>query len=167
VPLAVCFFAAPTALATAQDEDEGRADVLILSRTLCGQKYGDTASMGACLTRQNEKADRWLGAVLASYSRACAEAMAGMTHGGNVPFDQVAQLAKSQTAFEAYREEAATSAGRTGLYGSSAGLEAAMAYFALTVERARFLLDICNHPLNSNLTDKIDLTVVDWCPSAS
>ena len=166
VLLAFCLFAAPAAAAMAQEADEGGSDVLVLSRTLCGQKFGDTLGIGECLTRQNEKADRWLRAVLASYSRACAEAMAEMAHGGNAPFDQVAQLAKSQTAFEAYRDEAAKSAGRTGLYGSSANLESAMAYFALTIERARFLLDICNHPLNSQLTDKIDLTIVDWCPPA-
>jgi hypothetical protein len=57
-------------------------------------------------------------------------------------------------------------AGRTGLYGSIASLESAKAYFELTVARARFLLDTCNHPLNSKLTDRIDLTVVDWCPPA-
>lgn len=91
--------------------------------------------------------------------------MADMSHGGNVPFDQVAQLRKSQEAFEKYREEAATLAGQTGLYGSIAGLESAKGYFELTVDRARFLLDTCNHPVNTKLTDRVNLTIVDWCPA--
>jgi hypothetical protein len=153
-------------IAHAQEPDEGGESVLILSKVLCGQKYYDTPRMSECLTRQNEKADRWLGAVLASYSRYCAEAMADMAHGGNVPFDQVAQLRNSQAAFEVYREDAAMLAGRTGLYGSIAGLESAKAYFELTLARARFLLDTCNHPLNSKLTDRVDLTIVDGCPPA-
>jgi uncharacterized protein YecT (DUF1311 family) len=148
----------------AQEPDEGGENLLVLSRTLCGEKYYDTPRMSKCLQRQSEKADRWLSAIIASYSRYCAEAMVDMSHGGNVPFDQVAQLRKTQAAFEGYREEAATLAGRTGLYGSIAGLESAKAYFELTVDRARFLLDTCNHPLNSKLTDQVDLTIVDWCP---
>ncbi len=59
------------------------------ARHFAGQKYYDTPRMSECLAKQNEKADRWLGVVLESYARYCAEAMADMAHGGNVPFDQV------------------------------------------------------------------------------
>ena len=139
--------------------------MLVLSGPICGQKYADTPSMSKCLQRQNAKADRWMNAIVESYARMAKEAMADMAHGG-VPFDQVAQLQNSQAAFDLYRKESAELVGRTGLPGTGVGLRTAMAYFDLTIERARFLLDTCNGPLNRKLTDKIDLTIVDWCPSA-
>ncbi len=91
--------------------------------------------------------------------------MADLAQGGSVPFDVVDQLRKSQAALDVYREEAVELAGRT-VVGVSGGLESAMAYFELTVARASFLLDTCNHPLNSKLTHKVDLTIIDWCPPA-
>jgi hypothetical protein len=152
------------AQAQAQDADEGGEHVLVLAY-VCANTYGDTPSLSKCLERQNAKADRWMTAIVESYARMAAGAMADLAHGG-IPFDQVAQLRKSQRAFELYRQEAATLAGRTGLYGMAAGLDTAMARFALTIERARVLLGICNHPLNTKLADRVDLTIADWCPPA-
>jgi hypothetical protein len=147
-----------------QESDIGGENVLVLSSEICGQKYADSPRMSTCLAQQNAKADRWMAAIVESYARMAEEAMSDLAHGG-VPFDQVAQLHKSQAAFGSYRSEAAELVGRTGLPGMGIGLTTAMAYFDLTVERARFLLDTCNGPLNRKLTDQVDLTVVDWCPS--
>jgi hypothetical protein len=149
----------------AQEPDEVGENLLVLSSAICGQKYYDTPRMSKCLQRQNAKADRWMSAIVESYARMAEEAMADLANGG-VPFDQVAQLRKSQAAFDLYREEAAELVRRTGLVGMGGGLSSAMAYFDLTVERARFLLDTCDGPLNRKLADKIDLTIVDWCPPA-
>ena len=149
----------------AQERDEGGENLLILSSSICGEEYYDTPRISKCLDRQNAKADRWMSAIVESYARMAEEAMADFAHGG-VPFDQVAQLRKSQAAFDLFRKEAAELVGRTGLPGTGGGLSSAMAHFDLTVEHARFLLDTCNGPLNKKLTDKIDLTIVDWCPPA-
>ncbi len=153
----------PTAV-MAQEADTGGHNVLILSSTMCGKKYADRPRMTDCLAQQNVKANRWMAAIVDSYVRYATAAMADLAHGG-VPFDQIDQLRKAQLAFETYRREASVLASRTGLYGMSVSLDEAMAYFDLTIERARFLLDTCNGPLNRNLTDHIDLTFVDWCPS--
>jgi hypothetical protein len=120
--------------------------------------------MSDCLARQNAKADRWMTAIADSYARYVAEAMADLAHGG-VPFDQVDQLRKAQAAFEVYRDEAALLHGRTGLYGMTVSLDVAIARFELTVERARFLLRTCNNSLNKKLIDRVDLTILDWCPA--
>jgi hypothetical protein len=154
--------AAPAIMA--QEVDTGGENVLVLSSGMCGKKYADRPRMNECLAQQNAKADRWMAAIVDSYSRYATEAMADLAHGGE-PFDQVAQLRKSQAAFDSYRSEAAELVGRTGLPGTGIGLTTAMAYFDLTIERARFLLDTCNGPLNRKLTDQVDLTIVDWCPS--
>lgn len=121
---------APTAI-MAQEVDTGAENVLVLSSEMCGKKYADRPRMSECLAQQNAKADRWMAAIVDSYAQYVTEAMADLAHGGE-PFDQVAQLRKSQTAFDSYRSEAAELVGRTGLPGMGIGLATAMAYFDLT-----------------------------------
>jgi hypothetical protein len=149
-------------VAQAQETDEGGEHVLILSRTMCGAKYGDRLSLANCLQRQEAKADRWMKSILESYARSLAKDMTDVARAGGTPFDTAAQLRKSQTAFEAYREEASELVERA-VIGTGGVFEGSMASFELTIGRARFLLDACNHPLNSKLGDSIDLTITDWC----
>ncbi|HEY1384237.1 MAG TPA: lysozyme inhibitor LprI family protein [Dongiaceae bacterium] len=149
----------------AQDANEGGEYVLILGRTTCGAEYADRLSLANCLQRQASKADRWMKAILESYARSLAKDMADVAQGGGIPFDTVAQLTKSQQAFETYREEASELAERA-VIGTGGVFERSMAYFALTIGRARFVLDTCNHPLNSKLGDSVDLTLTAWCLGA-
>ena len=88
--------------------------------------------------------------------------MADLTEMGGHPFDVVAQLRKSQAAFELYRREASEYLGQA-QFGMTTALFSAGAYFDLTVDRARYLLGSCNGQFNSKLTDEVDLTIVDWC----
>jgi hypothetical protein len=82
----------------------------------------------------------------------------------NVSFDLVGQPRESQLLFEQVRDATAELVYRTG-FPSDTGLkyEAGKARFRLTIERARFLLDACNHPRSMTVRDVADLTVNDWC----
>src|SRR5262245_24795398 len=111
--------------AVAQQLGEGSKDTLVLSTAMCD---GDAITMAKCLDRQNGKADRWLDAIVASSSRQAAEAMADLAHGGNA-FDQVAQLRKSQAAFEQYRAETSDLVRNYGLVGSINKLDALRTYY--------------------------------------
>jgi hypothetical protein len=62
---AVAIFATPVA-AQAQDADEGGQHLVILSKTICGEKYLGRLPLSDCLGRQNAKADRLMGAELAN-----------------------------------------------------------------------------------------------------
>jgi hypothetical protein len=149
-----------SAIAQAQDANEGGENLLVLSTDLCGAKYTDRLSLSNCLERQNAKADRWMGAVVESYARMLAKDMAEVTEAGGSPFDTVAQLRKSHAAFDVYCKEAAELAFRP-VIGMGGVFEGSMTYFDLTVDRARFLLSRCYRPLGSKLTDKVDLTIAD------
>jgi hypothetical protein len=137
---------------------------LVLSTAIC-HDYDDTISIAKCLDDQNKKADRWLTAIVESVARQASEAMADLAHGGE-PFDQVAQLHKSEAVFRQYRSETAELVYRYGLVGSINGLLAAEARFQLTIDRAHFLLALCHSRRRIEASEDIDLTQVDWCPPA-
>lgn len=130
---------------------------------ICGEESGDTIGMSRCVDMEIEKAERWRRSVVESYAQMMREAMDDLRTGGNEPFDQVAQLQKSELAFELYREESAELAYRTGFPGSGSGIESGRATFRLTIERVRFLLHLCwtRHKLG----EFVDLNTDDWCPS--
>jgi uncharacterized protein YecT (DUF1311 family) len=146
----------------AEELAEGGETTLILSTTMC---EGDTITMARCLDRQNRKADRWLDAIVESVARQASEAMADLAHGGNI-FDQVAQLRRSQAAFEQDRAQMSELVRNYGLVGSINKLQAGRTYFELTVERARLLLGICVSKPSIEGGEAVDLTRVDWCPPA-
>lgn len=133
--------------------------LLVLNTSMC---RGDMLTIGKCLNRQNEKAEQWLDAVVESYASSAAAFMS--EPGENFSFDAVAQLRESQMLFERFRDATAELVYRTG-FPSDTGrkYERAKARFRLTVERARFLLDFCNHSLSMKIHDAADLTVTDWC----
>ncbi len=132
---------------------------------MCGAEYADTPSLSKCLRSQNEKADRWLNAIVESFARWQTEAMADLAHGGE-PFDQVAQLRTSEAAFQQYRKEASELVNRSGLVGSINKHLAAKTYFNLTVDHARLLLQNCiSRPIIED-SDTVDLKRKDWCPPA-
>lgn len=162
VSVAAILFA--SAIAQAQDASEGGEHLLVLSR-MCGEEYADTPSLSKCLQSQNEKADRWLNAIVESYARWQAEAMADLAHGGE-PFDQVAQLRASEAAFKQYRKEASELVNRSGLVGSINKFQAARTYFELTVDHARLLLQTCISRPRIEGNDIVDLKRKDWCPPA-
>jgi hypothetical protein len=103
-----------------------------------------------------------MAAIVESHVRWGAKDMADLTEMGGHPFDVVAQLRKSQVTFELYRKETSKWDGYR-QFGMTTGLFSAMTYFDLTVDRARFLLGRCYSSLGSKLTDRIDLTIADWC----
>jgi uncharacterized protein YecT (DUF1311 family) len=146
----------------AQELGEGGEDTLILSTAMCD---ADTIAMAGCLDRQKQKADRWLDTIVESAARQASEAMVDMAHGGST-FDQVAQLRRSQTAFEQYRAEMSELVKNYGLVGSINKLQAARTYFELTIDRAHLLLGMCasKHSIKGN--QSVDLSRVDWCPPA-
>jgi uncharacterized protein YecT (DUF1311 family) len=151
------------ASATAQEQgvDEGGNDLLVLS-IVCSNEYYDTSSIGQCLNRQQVKVDRWLQGVVGSYAGWAAEEMElRRRHGGN-PRDLVAQLRKSQAAFETHREESAELVLQS-IDGMIASLEASRTYFDLTVDRARFLIANCYGQFTIKPTDRVDLTTPEWC----
>jgi uncharacterized protein YecT (DUF1311 family) len=148
--------------AVVQELGEGSEDTLILSTAMCD---GDTITMARCLDRQNRKADHWLDAIVESSARHASEAMTDLAHGGNT-FDQVAQLRKSQAAFEQYRAETLDLVRNYGLVGSINKLQALQTYFDLTVDRARLLLGMCASKPSIEGNQSVDLTRVDWCPPA-
>lgn len=135
-------------------------DLLVPDAYMC---QGDMSTIGQCLERQNEKVDRWHRAVIEGYARAVTTYMADLRQGGSEPFDQVAQLDRSEALFEQYRDAATELAYRTGLPGSGNKLEGARAYFQLTVAHTRFLLRSCSDPRRDKLADAVDLTLADWC----
>jgi len=152
--LALMVSIAATRTANCDPEDH----LLVLDTSIC---QGDMYEIGQCLNRQNEKADRWLHAIVQSYASLAAAYMS--EPGEDAPFDQVAQLRESQARFEQFRDATAELVYRAGYPGSGSSLESAKARFRLTVERARFLLDICDYPGRTSLHDVADLTVTDWC----
>jgi hypothetical protein len=146
----------------AQESGEGGEDTLILSMAMCD---GDTITMAKCLDRQKQKADRWLDAIVENVARQASEAMADLAHGGNT-FDQVAQLRRSQAAFEQYRAEMSELVRWYGLAGSINKLQAARTYFELTIDRVGLLLATCVSKPSIEGSQSVDLTRVDWCPPA-
>jgi hypothetical protein len=125
---------------------------------------GDTISMDRCLEEQVAKADRWRQAIVNSYSQMALADMKEMSAGdGSAPFDTVAQLTKSEEAFEHYRQEASGLVAKSGLFGSGNKLFALQAAFRLTIDHARFLLEWCSTPIRRRLGESVDLTKTDWC----
>ena len=122
--------------ALAQDADEG--EHVLVPDYECGNNYADTPSLSKCLQRQNEKADRWLQAVVESYARWAAKEIEIRKQYGGIPIDLVAQLRKSQAAFDTYRKESAELV-RQSCDGMGCGLESAVANFKLTIDRALFV----------------------------
>jgi hypothetical protein len=149
-----------SAATQAQEAGGGGDDVLVLNM-VCG-KYADSPSIDACLGRQNAKADRWMAAIVESHARQGTKDMADLTEMGGHPFDVVAQLRKSQAAFEAYRKETSEWYGQA-QFGMTTRLFKGAIYFEITVDRARFLLGKCSHPTVPDPTDKVDLTITEWC----
>lgn len=91
--------------------------------------------------------------------------MTDMAYSGST-FDQVAQLRRSQVAFEQDRAEMSELVRNFGLVGSINKLQAGRTYFSMTVDRARLLLGICASKPSIEGLETIDLTRVDWCPPA-
>jgi hypothetical protein len=136
-------------------------DLLVLDLSLC---EGDTRTIAECLNGQNEKADRWLRAVVESYARLAAAYVAELKgEGEKEPFDQVAQLRKSQDLFEQFRGATTEMVYRSGYPGSGSALQGAKTRFQLTVDRARFLLSVCDLRQRTKLPRTIDLTRRNWC----
>jgi uncharacterized protein YecT (DUF1311 family) len=150
-----------SAVAQEKDADEGGEDVLVLSMA-CGNRYYDTPSIGRCLDRQRAKVDRWLQAVIESYTRWATKEMETRRKYGGTPPDLIAQLQKSQTAFDTYRSESADLVEQS-IDGSMAPLAASMTYLDLTVERVRFLIVNCYGGFARKPTDEVDLTTPEWC----
>jgi uncharacterized protein YecT (DUF1311 family) len=149
---------APVCTADANPDND---HLLVLDLSAC---QGDMFTIGECLNQQNEKADRWLQTVVQSYARLAARYMEELKQEGTKkPFDQVAQLRESQALFEQFRDATAALVYRTGYPGSGSAPESAKARFRLTVDRARFLLSVCNYPRGAKLPDTVDLTITDWC----
>jgi uncharacterized protein YecT (DUF1311 family) len=133
--------------------------LVLLNTSIC---QGDMYTIGQCLNRQNEKADRWLNAVVESYASSAAAFMS--EPGETVSLDPVGQLRESQLLFEQFRDATAELVNRMGFHSDTGRkYEAAKARFRLTIERARFLLAFCNQSRSTSIHDVADLTVTDWC----
>src|SRR5262245_54581014 len=91
------FFVLVAAVNTVRPTDTyGNDDqLLVLDTSIC---QGDMRTIGECLNRQNENADRWLEAIVESYAKLAAAFMSAP--GENMTYDLVAQLRQSQRLFE-------------------------------------------------------------------
>jgi hypothetical protein len=142
----------PAIAAGFTETDDTDHMVLVLDRRLCGTLHPDSISMAGCLERQLEKADRWMGAVLLSFTLYVVEHSPDRGDRG----DPAARLNESQAAFETYRDTSARVLDEL----ASRPLQSALARLQLTLDRSRFLLSLCGR---GDLPNRVDLGRSDWC----